>query len=91
MMSGIQVSQPSQSELDAMGVSSWGIWQKEESSFPWTYDAEEVCYLLEGDVVVTTDAGEKVQFGAGDMVVFPAGLSCHWDIRKAVKKHYQFR
>ncbi len=90
-MAEIVVSRPDQGELDALGVSSWGIWQKEVSTFPWTYDAEEVCYLLEGEVVVTADSGQQVRFGAGDMVVFPAGMSCEWNILSDVKKHYLFR
>jgi len=26
----------------------------------------------------------------GDLVTFPAGLSCTWDVKKALRKHYQF-
>jgi len=31
-----------------------------------------------------------VTFGKGDLVTFPRGLSCTWDIRNPVKKHYNF-
>lgn len=82
--------QPDPAQLEQLGISSWPIWTKEASEFPWTYDQPETCYLLEGDVVVTPDAGEPVQFGKGDLVTFPAGLSCTWRIRQAVKKHYRF-
>ena len=90
-MAEIKVSKPGQEELEALGVSSWGVWQKEVSTFPWTYDAEEVCYLLEGEVEVTAVSGQQVRFGAGDLVVFPAGLSCQWNIIADVRKHYLFR
>jgi len=50
---------------------------------------KEECYLLEGKVVVETKDG-KVEFGAGDFVTFPAGLSCIWDIKEPVRKHYNF-
>lgn len=87
----IQVErQPSQERLNQLGVWNWSIWTKEASEFPWTYDAEETCYLLEGDVIVTPDGGESVQFGKGDLVTFPAGMSCTWKILKDVRKHYQF-
>lgn len=76
--------------IDADGVFTWPIWEKEASTFPWTYDANETCYFLEGDVVATPDGGEPVQMGKGDRVSFPAGMSCTWEIRKAVKKHYRF-
>ncbi len=72
------------------GVFAWPIWEKEVSTFPWTYEANETCYFLEGDVVVTPDGGEPVQMGKGDRVIFPAGMSCTWEIRAAVKKHYSF-
>ncbi len=82
--------QPSQERLNQLGVSKWGIWQKEVSIFPWTYDAQETCYFLEGDVIVTPEGGQPVQMGKGDLVTFPAGMSCTWEISRDVKKHYSF-
>ena len=90
-MSIIVESNPSQATLDDLGVSSWSIWEKEVSAFPWTYDMEEVCYILEGDVVVTPDGGTPVTITAGDLVTFPNGMSCHWDISSPIRKHYLFR
>lgn len=81
---------PHAERLQQLGVSQWPVWTKEVSEFPWTYDQSETCYLLEGDVIVTPDGGEAVQFGKGDLVTFPAGMSCTWKILKAVRKHYQF-
>ena len=81
---------PSPETLDAMGVMAWPIWTKEPSTFPWTYDSAETCYFLEGDVTVTPDGGEPVTMGTGDLVTFPAGMSCTWEIRGAVRKHYNF-
>ncbi len=81
---------PSAGRLEALGVWGWPIWTQEESVFPWSYEATEVCYLLEGEVVVTPDGGEPVTIRAGDLVTFPAGLSCVWEVRRAVRKHYHF-
>jgi len=81
---------PSSERLEELGVLSWPIWEKEASEFPWSYEAEETCYLLEGRVVVTPDGGEPVQFVAGDLVVFPVGMTCTWKINTAVRKHYCF-
>lgn len=81
---------PSQQRLDELGVSDWEIWEKAVFAFPWHYDATETCYFLQGDVVVTPEGGEPVQMGRGDLVTFPKGMSCHWDIRQAVKKHFIF-
>jgi uncharacterized cupin superfamily protein len=45
--------QPNAERLQELGVSKWLIWTKEVSTFPWTYDSQETCYFLAGDVVVT--------------------------------------
>ena len=37
---------PDQATLGARGVFSWPIWEKEISTFPWTYDNSETCYFL---------------------------------------------
>lgn len=83
---------PSEEQLTRLGVRSWPIWTKEVSTFPWHYDEQETCYLLEGDVIVTPapGKGEPVRIQAGDLVTFPAGLSCTWEVRSPVRKHYRF-
>ena len=87
----IKVQKLGQGKLKKMGVFSWPIWTKEVSRFDWHYDSVEECYLLEGEVVVEPKGGKKVIFGKGDFVIFPKGLSCVWDIKKPVRKHYNFR
>ncbi|KAI9132878.1 cupin domain-containing protein [Acaryochloris sp. CCMEE 5410] len=87
----IQVEhQPSVDRLQELRVLNWPIWSKEESEFPWTYDESETCYFLQGEVVVTPDGGEPATMGKGDLVTFPAGMSCTWTIQSAVRKHYRF-
>ena len=87
----IQVEhQPSVDRLQELRVLNWPIWSKEASEFPWTYDESETCYFLQGEVVVTPDGGEPVTMGKGDLVTFPAGMSCTWTIQSAVRKHYRF-
>jgi len=81
---------PSPAKLDVIGVYDWPIWRKEVSTFPWTYDTEETCYIIRGAVTVTPDGGEPVQLVRGDLVTFPAGMSCTWDITEEVEKHYDF-
>ncbi len=90
-MSDIHIEHnPSEDRLQELGVSGWAIWAKEASGFPWHYDAQETCYLLEGDVEVTPEGGETVRFGKGDLVIFPQGMSCTWKIHQDVRKHYRF-
>ncbi|WP_216904596.1 cupin domain-containing protein [Synechococcus sp. CCY 9618] len=76
--------------IERLEIHSWPIWTCEPSSFTWTYDAEETCLLLEGEVTVTPEGGEPVRFGAGDLVVFPEGLRCRWQVHAPVRKHYRF-
>ncbi len=90
-MSEISVEhQPSEERLKLLGVALWPIWSKEVSEFPWTYSEQEIAFVLEGEVVVTPQDGEAVTFGAGDLVTFPAGMSCRWQVKKALRKHYHF-
>lgn len=85
----IEVRKPSAKELEDLNIKSWPIWEKEASSFNWVYDEKEICFFLEGEVTVLYDkSSEKI--GKGDLVVFPKGLKCKWDIKLKVKKHYKF-
>ncbi|MFH1132965.1 MAG: cupin domain-containing protein [Nanoarchaeota archaeon] len=70
-------------------AASWPIWEKEPSTFPYSYQEKETCLILEGKALVRTDEGEFA-FAAGDFVVFPAGLRCTWVIKERIKKHYRF-
>jgi uncharacterized protein len=87
----IKVEKLSQEDLKRRGVFGWPIWTKEVSRFPWSYDSIEECYLLEGDVTVESKDGKAVSFGKGDFVTFSKGLACTWNIKKPVKKHYNFK
>jgi uncharacterized cupin superfamily protein len=81
---------PGKERLQELHVSEWGIWSKEVSSFPWHYEEKETCYFIEGEVMVTPDGQKPVTVGKGDLVTFPEGMSCVWDVLKPVRKHYRF-
>ena len=85
----ILVEKPQEKKINELGVRSWPIWTKEVSAFDCQYDEKEVCYFLEGDVIVKTPF-ESVSFGKGDLVTFPQGLNCTWHVKKPVCKHYKF-
>ena len=82
--------QPSLAYLNKLDVFNWPIWEKEISTFLWTYNDQETCYFLAGNVIVTPNGGQAVKMGEGDLVTFPAGMSCTWEITSDVKKHYCF-
>ncbi|XP_058089971.1 uncharacterized protein LOC131236668 [Magnolia sinica] len=89
---GIKIVQnPPESKLQELGVRNWPKWGCPPSKFPWTYGAKETCFLLEGKVKVFPDGhNEFVEFGAGDLVEFPKGMKCTWEVSEAVDKHYKF-
>ncbi len=90
-MTDIRVEkQVGEDRLQSLGVRQWPVWSKEPSEFPWTYDATETCYLLEGRVIVKPEVGDPVEFGKGDLVTFRSGLKCTWKVLETVRKHYTF-
>jgi len=81
-------STPSTSRLEGLGVSRWPTWEKEVSVFPWFFHEQEIAYILEGECVITPQDGTPVSFGKGDLVTFPAGLKCSWEVKQPLRKHY---
>ncbi len=86
----VKIERPDEKRLRELGVENWPIWTKEISRFDWYYSETEQCYILEGRVIVELPNGEKIEIKAGDLVTFPKGLSCIWDIKEPIKKHYNF-
>ena len=87
-MSEIIVKQLSEDEIQEKGIRSWSTWSCDKSEFPWEYSEQETCYLIEGQVDVTSESGEKVSIGAGDYIIFPQGLKCTWNVHQGIYKHF---
>jgi uncharacterized cupin superfamily protein len=84
----VKVEKPSpQTEASMKACPTWSCGA---GVFNWFYDQSETCLLLAGDVCVTTEDGDTVNFAAGDLVTFPQGLRCTWDVRVPVHKHFRF-
>ncbi|XP_021847854.1 uncharacterized protein [Spinacia oleracea] len=87
---------PSESRLSELGIKSCPKWACSPGKYQLRFDAEETCYLVKGKVRVykkgstTTEETEFVEFGAGDLVTIPKGLSCTWDVLLSVDKFYTF-
>ncbi|MDR0924741.1 MAG: cupin domain-containing protein [Hungatella sp.] len=62
------------------------VWECGVSKFNWHYDHNETCLLFEGQATVEFNGG-SVSFGAGDLVVFPKGMDCVWNVLVPVKKY----
>ncbi|KAJ4800551.1 RmlC-like cupins superfamily protein [Rhynchospora pubera] len=82
---------PSQARLQQLGIKSWPKWGCPPGKFPVKFDAQQTCYFLRGKIkAYIKGSNECVEIGAGDLVVFPKGISCTWDVSVAVDKHYKF-
>lgn len=84
----IEVRKPTEEETKT--AENWSTWTKEVSEFPWSYSDQETCLILKGKAEVDASDGEKVEFGAGDFVIFPPGLDCTWKIKEPIEKKYKF-
>jgi uncharacterized cupin superfamily protein len=88
-MAKVKIEHLDDEEIKQRGIKSWPVWEKEISRFDWSYSGDEECLILEGEVVVETNEG-IFTVKEGDFVTFKDGLSCVWDIKKPIKKHYNF-
>lgn len=89
-MSKVIIETLSEEEIQKRGIRSWPVWTKEISRFEWCYDSEEECLILEGEITVETKEG-NFSITAGDFVTFKKGLQCAWNVKKPVRKHYNFK
>ena len=71
------------------GIKNWPIWECEPSNFSWNYNEKEICLIIEGEANILTEGGEDYFIQSGDLVEFPKGLSCEWQIIKSIKKHFR--
>lgn len=75
--------------ISKLKIPSWPVWESPITEFDWHYDDTAACFFLEGEVEIES-GGQKIKISAGDLAVFPKGLSCRWKVIKPVKKHYSF-
>ncbi|CAH8259282.1 unnamed protein product [Arabidopsis lyrata] len=82
---------PSSRRLSDLGVMSWPKWSCQPGKYALVFEERETCYLVKGKVkVYLKGSSEFVEFGAGDLVTIPKGLSCTWDVSLFIDKHYKF-
>ncbi len=92
-MTGIKIERPDEERLKELDISGWHPWECEPSEFLWEYEITETAYVKEGHVFVTPTGGTggdtpKVEIKPGDLVTFPKGMRCKWDIRERISKVY---
>lgn len=89
-MSKVIIEKLSEKEIADRKIKTWPIWTKEVSRFDWYYDSDEECLILEGEVIVETGE-ESISIKADDFVTFKKGLKCVWNVKKPIRKHYNFK
>lgn len=89
-MERVKVEKATPERLKELNVESWSPWEHEAGSFDWEYDSTETFYVLEGKIKVTTEDGQEVEFSKGDLVTFPRGIKCTWNVIEPIRKVYKF-
>lgn len=77
-----------QEYTDPTGRFSCGIWQSEAGKWRIAYTEEEYCQILEGESVITDEAGNAVTVRAGDSFVVPRGFVGTWEVVATTRKRY---
>lgn len=88
-MAKVIIQKLTSQEIEERQIKQWPIWEKEVSRFEHSYDGDEECLFLEGEVVIET-GDSNYSISPGDFVIFQDGLKCVWDIKRPVRKHYNF-
>jgi len=65
-----------------------GIWESTPGKVLINYTEWEFCHLIEGRVVVTSEAGEEWHLQQGDAFMIPVGFRGTWETVQTVRKHY---
>jgi uncharacterized cupin superfamily protein len=70
----------------ADGLASTMIWECSAGKFDWYYDFEETVSILEGSVILESDAMPPTRYGPGDVIFFKDGAHARWHIESRVRK-----
>jgi uncharacterized protein len=62
------------------------VWECTPGRFNWHYNKDEVLFVISGHATLTSTNGDERDFGPGDTVFFPAGVSCTWLVRDTIRK-----
>jgi uncharacterized protein len=90
-MSMIEITRPTETQLKELDVATWSPWECEPSKFPWEYEAEEWCFIFEGKAIIKPEQGGSFEIKKGDLVKFPKGLKCLWEVQEKIRKVYCFK
>jgi len=70
----------------ADGLASTLVWECSEGRFNWYYDFDETILILEGSIVLESDAMRPTRYGPGDVIFFRNGAHARWRVEGRVRK-----
>lgn len=65
-----------------------GIWEASPGTTTIDYAEWEFCHFIEGEAILTDEAGRSWHLKAGDGFIIPPGFKGTWETVKPVRKHY---
>ena len=68
-----------------------GLWECQAGRFDWKMDGDEIAYLFEGSIRITTEEGDTCQIGPGDIAYFPEIMQATWEILEPIKMFFVVR
>lgn len=69
------------------GMLANGIWECTPGKFRWMH-VDETVAVVAGRATVTSENGESVELGPGDVAFFPEGLNSVWHVHETVRKAF---
>jgi len=73
---------------DASGQLFAGVWRSEPGKWRVAYTEEEVCHMLEGRSILTSDDGVVLEVAAGESFVVPRGFTGTWEVVETTTKRF---
>ena len=89
-MNTVTIETPDAARLARLGVDHWLPGEKAVADSAWTHDVSETSHCPDGHVVVPPADGGPVGIVTGNVLTFPAGLSCTWKALSPFRKRYRF-
>lgn len=68
------------------GPFSVGLWQRDVQQRHFVRPYHEIAYIIEGEVEITTETGDTLRAGPGDLLITPKGSKAFWRSVSPVKK-----
>jgi uncharacterized cupin superfamily protein len=86
IIEGNPVAQSSLLSQSADGQAFTVVWQCSDGKFNWIYDYDETLLILEGSIVLESEAMPPTRYGPGDVIFFTHGARAKWHVESEVRK-----